>query len=327
MVSQEQAIILNNEPNPTVLADLSETVLFSGVSQEQMCQFVSRSDQAFFEKGEVLLSPEQNAGVMYVLLTGTVCVHIGSIENQPLVKLGSGECVGEMSLFDGNNPSAFVVAQEEVATLVVDSALLWEMINSSHAIARNLLYLLSKRIRSGNAAVTDTQELHKQTQKEAKSDALTGVHNRRWLEELLVRLKGRSVEELAPLSVIMLDVDHFKRFNDNYGHALGDKVLKLVANAMQNSLRPNDMVARYGGEEFVIVLPKTRRKHANNVAERLRNKVAHTPIEDNGKPIPSVTISLGLSHWASGQGLQELIDQADQALYRAKEAGRNQVCE
>ncbi|MDX1696340.1 MAG: GGDEF domain-containing protein, partial [Ketobacteraceae bacterium] len=174
-------------------------------------------------------------------------------------------------------------------------------------------------------AVHLNQALQKKARQEANSDALTGVNNRRWLEELLLRTRGRPLEDLAPLSVIMLDVDHFKRFNDDYGHQTGDEVLKMVAQAMQSSLRPNDMVARYGGEEFVILLPKTRLKHSLQVAERLRRKVERTPINAEDKAIPGVTISLGVAQWQPGISLEALIGQADEALYRAKESGRNRV--
>ena len=316
---------MSPEADARMVADLSQTVLFKGLSESQMQAFLNRCDQAFFEEGEVLLSPDKNAGRMYLLLSGSVRVHLTSLENDPLVALGAGECVGEMSLFDGSNPSAWVVAQCDTATLVVDSELLWDMINESHDVARNLLYLLSRRIRSGNEAVHQNQTLQKQARQEANSDALTGVNNRRWLEELLVRMRGRSLQELAPLSVIMLDVDHFKRFNDTYGHRVGDEVLKLVAQAMQTSLRPNDMVARYGGEEFVILLPKTRMKHCMQVAERLRKKVENTPLTADDKKIPGVTISLGVAHWQPDVSLEDLIAQADAALYRAKEDGRNRI--
>lgn len=327
MANTNDASVLSAAVDTKVIVELGQTVLFKGLSPPVMNQFLSRCDQAFFEKGEVLLSPDQSSGYMYLLLTGAVCVHLENQQNQPLARLGPGECVGEMSLFDGSNPSAYVIAEEDTATLVVDSQLLWDMINESHDVARNLLYLLSKRIRSGNEAVNYTQALQRKAQAEANSDALTGVNNRRWLEEMVIRLKGRSLEELAPLSVIMLDVDHFKRFNDTYGHQLGDDVLKMVANAMQDSLRPNDMVARYGGEEFLILLPKTRHKHCMQVAERLRKKVAGTPISHGEQAIPSVTISLGIAQWQPGISLQDLIGKADKALYRAKDAGRNCIQE
>lgn len=324
---QADASNLPPEADAQVVADLNQTVLFRGLPQAQLNEFLSRCDQAFFEKGEVLLSPDMNSGHMYLLLTGAVRVHLTSPDSEPLVTLGAGECVGEMSLFDGSNPSAWVIAARDAATLVVDSELLWDMVNESHDVARNLLYVLSRRIRSGNEAVNHNQALHKQAEEQANSDPLTGVNNRRWLEALMIRMRGRPLEDLAPLSVVMLDVDHFKRFNDDYGHQTGDEVLRMVGKAMQSSLRPNDMVARYGGEEFVILLPNTRQEHCLQVAERLREIVAQTPIKKAGESIRSVTISLGVSQWRPGVRLEDLIASADKALYRAKENGRNRICQ
>ncbi|MCG8668290.1 MAG: GGDEF domain-containing protein [Pseudomonadales bacterium] len=327
MATLKGATLISVEANAAIISDLSETVLFKDVPQSTLSQFLARCDQAYFEKGEVLLNPDQNNDQMYLLLTGSVVVRLHSLENEALVSLGPGECVGEMSLFDGSNPSAFVVADEGTSTLVIDGELLWDMINESHEIARNLLYMLSKRIRTGNAAVKDSHELHKKAQQAADNDALTGVHNRRWLESLLLRLKGRSIEELAPLSVIMFDVDHFKKFNDSYGHQVGDDVLKMVADATQKSLRPNDMVARYGGEEFVILLPKTSLASCKKVAERLRINVASCQVLVGDNHSTGVTISLGVSQWQQGETLESLIGNADEALYRAKETGRDRVCE
>lgn len=326
MKNTNSATPIAAESQARVIADLGQTVLFKGVSHSLMTRFLARANEAFFQKGEVLLSPDQTTGRMYLLLSGSVRVHLDSLDSDPFVYLGPGECVGEMSLFDGSNPSAYVIADQETATMVVDSQLLWDMINESHDVARNLLYLLSKRIRSGNAAVNYNQALHRKAQQDANSDALTGVNNRRWLEQLLLRFKGRTLDELAPLSVIMLDVDHFKQFNDQFGHQVGDEVLKLVAKAMQSSLRPNDMVARYGGEEFLILLPKTKLPNCIQVAERLRLKVAGTPVIEQGREIPGVTISLGVAQWQADMDLEALIGEADEALYQAKNKGRNQVC-
>ncbi len=305
------------------LGSVANTLLFQGVPEDLVDYFVRRCDVGKFGKGELLLRPDQHNEQMYVILSGRVRVHVEGIDSDPLVLVGPGECVGEMSLFDGKNPSAYVVADCEVTCLVIGADLLWRMINVSHGVARNLLLLLAKRIRSGNAAVTDSQHLQRVHQEAANTDALTGLHNRRWLEEMLLRTRGRTLEDLAPVSLIMLDVDHFKRFNDDYGHQAGDYVLQMVARAMQSGLRPNDMVARYGGEEFTVLLPFTDLAGALKVAERLRIEVEQSRLEYQNSKIPSVTVSLGVSEWVPGQPLEHLIGEADQALYRAKQKGRN----
>lgn len=307
------------------LGSLSNSVLFQGVPEDLVDYFVRRCSYATFEPKEVLLRPDQANETMFLILSGRVSVYISSLETEPLVSIGPGECVGEMSLFDGKSPSAYVVTESAVSCLVIDARLLWRMINVSHGVSRNLLHLLAKRIRGGNAAVTDSKQLQQAHEQAANTDALTGLHNRRWLEEILIRTKGKTLEDLAPVSAVMLDVDHFKRFNDEHGHQAGDVVLRIVAKAMQTSLRPNDMVARYGGEEFIVLLPYTDHTDAVRVAERLRESVANSELGIEGETFPSVTISLGISEWTTGQPLEHLIAEADAALYRAKRKGRNCV--
>jgi len=160
-------------------------------------------------------------------------------------------------------------------------------------------------------------------------DALSGIANRRYFEETIRREWRRAMRHKKPISLIMADIDHFKAFNDTYGHPAGDKCLKEVVTALQNALkRPADMVARYGGEEFAVVLPETDRDGARVVAEMQRLQVEALEIENAHSNVSSqVTISLGV---ASDMPIQNstpktIISAADEALYRAKSAGRNCV--
>lgn len=124
----------------------------------------------------------------------------------------------------------------------------------------------------------------------------------------------------------MLDIDHFKRYNDSAGHIAGDQALLAVANIIREQIRDDDQAARFGGEEFLIVLPDTGLKDAQPIAERLRQSVEQASIEDNtGNPLPPVTLSIGLAEWAPFETTEQLIARADAALYQAKHTGRNRV--
>ena len=128
------------------------------------------------------------------------------------------------------------------------------------------------------------------------------------------------------MSVLMLDVDHFKRFNDEHGHQAGDQALRALGQSLTGHLRPNDVAARYGGEEFLVVLADTRFEAAWIIAERLREAMAgHSLLKADGTPLPSITISLGLAQLNPEQSAESLIARADAALYRAKKGGRNRV--
>ncbi|MEH8139666.1 membrane-associated sensor domain-containing protein [Aeromonas veronii] len=162
----------------------------------------------------------------------------------------------------------------------------------------------------------------------AKQDPLTGVANRRHFNIELDRALAHSQESGAPLSLILIDVDYFKRFNDHYGHQVGDMCLKEVAQALNRAVRtPSDLVARYGGEEFVLLLPNTDRQAAASVAQRLQDGLASLQLEHLASDVaPWVTVSQGIASNVSGEEASQLLERADQALYRAKESGRNQFC-
>lgn len=160
-------------------------------------------------------------------------------------------------------------------------------------------------------------------------DDVTGITNRRGLEDYLEQEWRRALRYEIPLSLILIDIDFFKSYNDTYGHQKGDECLRLVANVLNRALhRPADLAARYGGEEFMVILPNTDLEGANSVAERLRVEVEALGIVHPQSPVSKyVTISLGVATTIPRRGFSpaELIASADQALYQAKEDGRNRV--
>ncbi len=164
----------------------------------------------------------------------------------------------------------------------------------------------------------------------ASTDPLTGVYNRRFFHEVLSRESERSNRHHQPLSLIILDIDHFKVINDTFGHLTGDRVLREIGRITRESIRTIDTVCRYGGEEFAIILPQTELEAASLIAERLRTSIAEFPFSTGEERPLVVTASLGVACWhgsgyLSGQGT-ELIQAADRALYAAKDTGRNRTC-
>ncbi|HVB89715.1 MAG TPA: PleD family two-component system response regulator [Beijerinckiaceae bacterium] len=157
-------------------------------------------------------------------------------------------------------------------------------------------------------------------------DSLTGLHNRRYLETHLTALLEQSVSRARPLSLMILDIDHFKAVNDTYGHDAGDEVLKVFAQRMRNVVRQVDLVCRLGGEEFVIVMPDTPIDVASHVAERVRSTIelGPFPIAAGERAIP-VTVSVGLANSHGDPNPDHLFKRADRALYRSKNEGRNRV--
>ena len=308
-------------------SELSRLLLFQGVNPEDIRQWIDRCYIEDFSVESILLVPEKENGVMYVLLSGAVSIHLSSNSYPPIAHVYEGECVGEMSVFDGKTPSAFVKATASTRALVIPRDILLTMVDHSHGVARNLLYLLSSRLRSGNEVISGSQQLQKEYEQHANIDVLTGLNNRRWINNFFQRIFNRiSYQETFPvLSIIMVDVDYFKKFNDSYGHVAGDCALRVVARAMENSIRPSDRIARYGGEEFLVILSDTNATAALIVAERIRKGVEEAIVEQNSIRYPSLTVSLGIAQLREDDNLSDLVSVADKALYSAKNDGRNRI--
>lgn len=159
----------------------------------------------------------------------------------------------------------------------------------------------------------------------ASRDPLTGIMNRRRLEEEAARLQALSIRGGKPMAIMMLDIDHFKKVNDRYGHQVGDEILRHAATTIQTAIRDYDFFARYGGEEFCILLPAATKEEAMAQGERLRQLYADTPFILDGQPLHS-TISIGIADSSDTDAeFRQLVKVADQALYEAKQAGRNMV--
>jgi len=170
-------------------------------------------------------------------------------------------------------------------------------------------------------------QVESRLEKLASTDPLLGIYNQRYFFTLAEEVFNQSRVNQDDLSIILLDLDHFKRINDTYGHRFGDKVLHIFAEATKSMLREEDIFARYGGEEFVILLPKTNLAMATQVAERLRNKIEKTQIVTNRGGDMSLTVSAGVAALDIEMTLNIdiLLEKADQAMYRSKGEGRNKV--
>ncbi len=276
--------------------------------------------------GEVLLTLGQRNDTMYMILSGELSIHLEGPTSERVATLGPGETVGELSVIDQSPASAYVVAAEPTRLLAIDEPKFWNLVNASHDFAINLLLSLAKRLRANNSTVSTNIKLQREYKRNAMIDGLTGLYNRRWIDDALPRFVQRYGRGGQPLTLLMIDIDHFKTFNDTYGHAMGDQVLVRVGQALRASLRPTDQVARYGGEEFLVILPDTIEEAARMVADRLRAAVHEiTLAQADGTAIPRITISLGGGCLQPGQTMKALLGHADEALYQSKSSGRDRV--
>lgn len=179
------------------------------------------------------------------------------------------------------------------------------------------------------ASAMVNQQLQRDLKEQTIRDSLTGLFNRRYMEEALALEVARSGRSGQPLSVVMCDVDHFKRFNDDYGHDAGDLVLQAVSNELANRFRDGDIVCRYGGEEFTIIAPGTTPEALHKRLEMVRAAVSNLKLKKDGQVLGNLTMSFGVAQWHTGKDGdrigQRVLKSADAALYRAKNEGRNRV--
>jgi diguanylate cyclase (GGDEF)-like protein len=172
------------------------------------------------------------------------------------------------------------------------------------------------------ALIIANAQLRERLKEQSIRDALTGLFNRRYMEEMLKREVSRATRRLHPLGIMMIDIDYFKRFNDTYGHAAGDKLLREVGKFLQTHLRGEDIACRYGGEEFILILPDVDLESLHERAQEICNEAQKIKIED----LPSITLSVGIAAYPQhGNKINAVIEAADNALYQAKQKGRNRV--
>lgn len=307
--------------------NIGDLQLFSAAADERTAAMLGPCPVLRLEAGEAL--GENGCACLYVVLRGSLAVAADTytgMDDGTVSKVLPGESVGEQAVLDEASNLTAISALEETDVLVIDAVLVWELIEQSNGLARNLLRLMSFRVRAANALLRRRQKLGEFYRQLSMVDSLTGLYNRAWLNDLLPNMISTAHESKAPLSLLMIDLDHFKRFNDQHGHQAGDQALRIAAQVVGAALRPTDFAVRYGGEELMVILPDANEQLALLVAERLCVRLRQAVIfEDLRCPLPHVTGSFGVASLAPYQDEHGLIATADAALYRAKDGGRNRV--
>jgi diguanylate cyclase len=189
---------------------------------------------------------------------------------------------------------------------------------------------LEERLTLSKNEISNLQQSLEAIRAESLTDPLTGIGNRKYFDRMIEMAVQSALANNEPLSLLMFDIDHFKSFNDSYGHLTGDQVLRLVGTSLKQSIKGQDITARYGGEEFAVVLPNTALRQALTVADHIRRAVMAKELKkkSTGEILGRVTISVGVSMLKPGDDTDDLIERADSCLYAAKRNGRNRVvCE
>ena len=309
---------------------IAELQLFQGVAQTSVASLIASCPVLQLAAQQAIPTTKYKGAHLYIVLRGALDVAHADARHSRMdgavTRVLPGECVGELSVLDDEVNADHLTARVASEVLVIDADTLWKLIDESNGVARNLLRLLSFRVRAANAQSRRHHKVGEFYRQLSMVDGLTGLQNRAWLTANLPVMIENAHRANSPLSVIMIDLDHFKQFNDVHGHVSGDHALQVTSKVIRAALRPTDFAARFGGEELIVILPATQQKGALMVAhrlcERLRQAVVFSEIH---KPLPHITASLGVATLEPGQNAEAVISAADAALYRAKERGRNQV--
>ena len=300
-------------------SDLESSHLFEGVEFGSIMGLLEDCPIQKLKQDDVLLNRGEGNHFLFLILSGRLRVHL-ELSVDPVTVLGPGEVVGELSLIDGKPTSAYVVADDECRLLALNEKTLWSLVEASHTVARNLLFVLSRRLRHGDSIILTSQQLQREYAHYAVIDALTGLYNRSWLDTMLGRQMERSKKGALPLSMLIMDVDYFRQYNLTHGNLAGDRALHTVASTLRDSMRPGEMLARYGEDEFIALLPELDAATAHNLGKRVRQAVARMKIYSlDQHPLPSVTLSIGVAQMGEEDTPETMIAAAHTALSKARE--------
>jgi len=335
----------------TALALLRRTGFLRFLPEADLTALFDACRQVTLGPGEALCHEGEEGHAMFVVLAG----HLVVSKSGKQIAVGSpGDCFGEMALIESRERAATLRALDDTLVLEIPEVAFRQHVAASPESLMALLKVFSDRSRRDlealaadnvklqaysaevertNAALEEIrrqlEEKNRLLERLSAIDTLTQVANRGRFDAVLRQEWRRASRDETALSLVFCDIDYFKLFNDTYGHQRGDECLVRVAQAMDEALnRPADLVARYGGEEFVALLVGTDAEGARLVAERMRERVERLAIEHRASSAaPHLTVSLGVATVKPELGLrpEDLVSRADQALYAAKQGGRNRV--
>lgn len=303
--------------------ELERIHLLKGAPLEAVERLLRDCPVRILAGGEVLVRAGDVCPALYLVLSGCLRTQ-DPAALVPDTTITAGDSVGELLLLQEAVVPWSVSAVEPTRVLAMDTKAAWALIEASHAVARNWLVLLAQRSRVATRGGA-SGELRTSYKRHATLDESTGLHNRHWLESILPRQIARSRMSQSPLGLLLLEIDEFADYTEQFGHAAADHARYAVAQTLTNSVRPTDLIASYSPAQFAVVLPEADFAGTCRVAERVRHAVSEAVVLMSDESIlPSLTVSIGAAQYANSDG-PAFLAAAEAALQKAKTIGGNRV--
>ncbi len=310
-----------------VIILLQESPLFKKVKSSMLASLLLNSTQIKLGAEQILMTPGQLNDHIYIVLSGRLRAQINLYDTKPLAIFGLSECVGEMSMFDDNHVSSYIIATTDCELLSIPHTDAWAVLNESLQASHNMLTILANRIRSSNRVLAESMEYIKYNEESTQGyealdyvNTVTGIYNRRWLSENIARLIYRHTMNKQPCVFILLQVENFGQFDARFGSLGSDQALRTVAQAMLRCLRPNDIATHISEDMFAIFLPQAVAGNIDRVIRRLLEEIGQaTIVTPSGDALPPIVLAVGISQLQSGDGMDSLIMRAHSSLRSAQD--------
>jgi diguanylate cyclase (GGDEF)-like protein len=295
-----------------------ESPLFQRVKSSSLAAHLANATRVKLSAGQVLLVPGQHNDRIYIVLSGRLRAQLNLDEKMnPVALFGLGECVGEISMFEDDIVSAYVVAATDCELLAVSHSEVWAILNESLQASHNMLNILSERLRTSNSILAKTMENAPGYEALDYINTVTGIYNRHWLDQNMARLIHRHTVNQEPSTFILVVVDNFEQYGTQYGSLGSDQAQRTVAQVMMHCLRPNDVAAQLSESQFAAFMPQTRLENANAVMFRLQEEIGETAIVlPTGDALPQLSLSFGACQINPNDTLNDLIARVRKAIYQ-----------
>jgi diguanylate cyclase (GGDEF)-like protein len=320
---------------------LKSVRIFSDLSDEEIRELLELLHPRRLSEGQMVFEEGDPGGELFVVESGAVgiSVTLDDGKNLEIAAFEKGDFFGEMSIFEKEPRSATCTAKCPSRLLAVNEREFFRLIESNPTSAgkvmARMLDVTRQRLEDTGGFLSDMVQWGEEARRRAITDPLTGLYNRRYLDEALEEYFMKARTGSKPLSLVMLDLDHFRQINETLSEKAGDRVIKAAAEIYKRFLRPTDVAARYGGDEFTFILPDTDAAAARTIMEDIRRTIEESDLlegiapagrDSEGVSPLRVTTSQGLACYPEHAGeARSLREAADNALYRAKETGRNRI--